>query len=205
MEDIGEKPKSTDSPSTPDEVVLANHRIENPTYIKPQGRKPHDPDVTFEEYYYYAQRTRAEEAAIEAPKTDWREILLRKKKSAAIEGQTPVSHLTAEDFANRENRLEISDEEWTNASRMFRTASWGACEFRRTPNSALVLTIFQGFYLITTDILGPYGVGFSMGTLGWGPGEASLLPPFSRVYLLTVTKESYCILSLESWRATLDI
>ena len=31
---------------------------------------------------------------------------------------------------------------------------------------------FQGFYLITTDILGPYGVGYAMGTLGWGPGIA---------------------------------
>ena len=28
------------------------------------------------------------------------------------------------------------------------------------------------FYLITTDILGPYGVGFAIGTLGWGPGIA---------------------------------
>lgn len=28
-----------------------------------------------------------------------------------------------------------------------------------------------GFFLITTDILGPYGSGFAMGTLGWGPGE----------------------------------
>lgn len=36
-----------------------------------------------------------------------------------------------------------------------RSASWGAC-----------------FYLITTDILGPYGVGFALGTLGWGPGIA---------------------------------
>jgi hypothetical protein len=34
-----------------------------------------------------------------------------------------------------------------------------------------VLMILKGFYLITTDILGPYGVGFAMGTLGWGPGE----------------------------------
>lgn len=35
-----------------------------------------------------------------------------------------------------------------------------------------VLTSCEGFYLITTDILGPYGVGFAMGTLGWGPGVA---------------------------------
>ena len=122
-----EKAKSTDSPGTPDDVVLAPS-----TYIKPQGRKPHDPDVTFEEYHYYALKTREEEASVDAPKTDWREIILRKKNPAGIEGtegHAVVSHLTAEDFANRDHRLEISDEEWTNASRMFRTASWGACEF----------------------------------------------------------------------------
>jgi hypothetical protein len=56
---------------------------------------------------------------------------------------------------NRDRRLEISDQEWTNASRAFRSASAGAC-----------------FYLITTDILGPFGVGFALGTLGWGPGIA---------------------------------
>lgn len=27
-----------------------------------------------------------------------------------------------------------------------------------------------GFYLITTDVLGPYTVGYAMGTLGWAPG-----------------------------------
>jgi hypothetical protein len=34
-----------------------------------------------------------------------------------------------------------------------------------------VLMFLKAFYLITTDILGPYGVGFAMGTLGWGPGK----------------------------------
>jgi len=105
------------------------------TYIKPQGRKPHDPDVTFEEYYYYAQKTREEEKTIEsAPRTNWREVLLRKKAEVPHEvsteepGAQPSTNLTAADFANRENRLEISDEEWSNASRTLRTASWGACE-----------------------------------------------------------------------------
>jgi hypothetical protein len=136
MEDLSEKPKSTDSPSTPDDVVLAPS-----TYIKPQGRKPHDPAVSFEEYHYYALRTREEEANIEAPKTDWREIILRKKSPGGIEGTdatAPVSTLTAEDFANRDHRLEISDEEWTNASRMFRTASWGACKFKIASHACCV-------------------------------------------------------------------
>lgn len=136
MENVGEKPKSSDSPDTPDDVILAPS-----TYIKPQGRKPHDPDVMFEEYHYYALKTREEEASIEAPKTDWREIVLRKKNPAGIEGtegSAAVSHLSAEDFASRDHRLEISDEEWTNASRMFRTASWGACQFNFTSHSCNV-------------------------------------------------------------------
>jgi hypothetical protein len=151
-----EKPHHVDSPNTSNDVVLASS-----TYIKPQGRKPHDPAVSFEEYRFYAERTRAEEVGIVPPKLNWREIVLRKKEKNEVggSGEQPTTEntksLTAADFVDEERRLEISDEEWTNASRAFRTASWGAC-----------------FYLITTDILGPYGSGFAMGTLGWGPGIA---------------------------------
>ncbi|KAK4949081.1 hypothetical protein LTR10_012454 [Elasticomyces elasticus] len=132
------------------------------TYIKPQARKLHDSAVSFEEYHYYALKTREEERDLQAPKTNWRELLTRKK---------PVNELASDadgvideekhpstgkvNLADRHVRSEVSDQEWTDASRAFRTASWGAC-----------------FYLITTDILGPYGVGFAMGTLGWGPGIA---------------------------------
>nr|POE72723.1 hypothetical protein CFP56_30663 [Quercus suber] len=158
------------------------------TAIRPQARRPHDPAVMFEEYHYYALRTRAEEESLPTPKTDWREIVLRKKPEAQQqrEEQNPdgdsdeysstVRTFPAADLSNEEKRLEISDREWTDASRAFRSASWGAC-----------------FYLITTDILGPYvsalsvlilpsdkapnvdgtqGVGFALGTLGWGPGIA---------------------------------
>ena len=45
-------------------------------------------------------------------------------------------------FAREDARINITDIEWTNANRAFRTATWAAC-----------------FYLITTDILGPFGVG----------------------------------------------
>ncbi|KAF2101224.1 hypothetical protein NA57DRAFT_34581 [Rhizodiscina lignyota] len=123
------------------------------TYIRPQMRKVHDPDITFEEYHYYALRTREEEKTIEAPRTNWREVLLRKKSANHDENNDNA----VQGFAEHKlaDRTTITDEEWTNASRAFRTASWGAC-----------------FYLITTDILGPYGVGFALGTLGWGPGIA---------------------------------
>lgn len=46
-----------------------------------------------------------------------------------------------------------TDEEWFQASRAMRTATWGAV-----------------FYLITTDILGPYSVPWAMSQLGYGPG-----------------------------------
>ena len=47
-------------------------------------------------------------------------------------------------FAREDARMAISDTEWTNANRAFRTATWAAC-----------------FYLITTDILGPFGIGYA--------------------------------------------
>ena len=127
------------------------------TYIKPQARLLHDPAVTFEEYRYYAQRTREEQKTIESPKLRWREIINRStnKDAPQINADHDDGKVSQENFANKETRLQITDEEWINASRAMRTASWGAA-----------------FYLITTDILGPYGVGFAMGTLGWGPGIA---------------------------------
>ncbi|KAH9822905.1 amino acid transporter [Teratosphaeria destructans] len=136
------------------------------TYIRPQARKLHDPAVSFEEYHYYAVRTREEELHLPAPKTNWREILLRKKPATELQPDTNAPRGVPDNekydkpppdinLANPQRRLEITDEEWTNASRAFRSASWGAC-----------------WYLITVDILGPYGVGFAMGTLGWGPGIA---------------------------------
>lgn len=129
------------------------------TYIKPQARLLHDPAVTFEEYRYYARRTREQEKHLESPKLRWREIINRTKKEDAPAIDAGADHkerkVSEVNFAREGNRLQITDEEWTNASRAMRTASSGAA-----------------FYLITTDILGPYGVGFAMGTLGWGPGIA---------------------------------
>ncbi|QIW97218.1 hypothetical protein AMS68_002736 [Peltaster fructicola] len=137
-------------------------------YIRPQQRRLHDRAVQFEEYFHYAEKTRAEQDSLPAPKTNWASTLLR----GSVEDDNQIDHTDdapgapfteKEDerrpshaqvnLSNRANRIEITDKEWTDASRALRTASAGAC-----------------FYLITTDILGPYGVGFAMGTLGWGPG-----------------------------------
>ena len=109
----------------------ADGQVAHSTYIKPQARKLHDPDVTLEEYHYYALRTREEEMTLESPKLQWRGLLSRTPKShsgdADVNGERdPAKNVVGVNLANRESRLEISDEEWTNASRAFRTASWGA-------------------------------------------------------------------------------
>ncbi|RAL63981.1 hypothetical protein DID88_003169 [Monilinia fructigena] len=148
------------------------------TYVQPQHKKLHDPSVTFEEYRYYADLARAEEHAStnhDIGDTTFFSLIVPPKNS---KGQAPVNSTiveksTGEKGVNGDTREEttvaerdvhgmahgdratVTNDEWTNASRALRTATWSAV-----------------FYLITTDILGPFGVPFALGTLGWGPGIA---------------------------------
>lgn len=133
--------------------------------IPPRMRKLHDPNVSFEEYHYYAKLTRREQdqayhAAKSAGHDGFMGIVRRQfGGKGAAETSLPAAEEQQVDAAvqvnlsDKNRRMTITDEEWNNASRALRTASWGA-----------------GFYLITVDILGPYGVGFAIGTLGWAPG-----------------------------------
>lgn len=126
---------------------------------RPQERLLHDPDVTFEEYMFYAALSRAEEdaSAHSKPKMGFMDVLLPSKNGGIRElkgnatGSSEAIHEL--NLSDPKIRATISDEEWTNASRALRTATAAAC-----------------FYLITTDILGPFGVGFALGTMGWGQG-----------------------------------
>ena len=116
--------------------------------IRPQHRRLHDPAVTFEEYHYYALKTRAEEneaAQREQTPTTFKNIIFPPKNGPGATPEENEKRRTSVtvNLAKKENRLEITDDEWTNASRALRTATWAAC-----------------FYLITTDILGPFGVGY---------------------------------------------
>jgi hypothetical protein len=116
----------------------------------------HDPGVSFEEYIYYAKITRAEEKAaneryVEAagPKTIKSVLLNRFSKgqdinhtdSAAEHSSTGEKEGLDEKAVTPRNLGRVSDSEWKTASRATRTAGWSGV-----------------FYLITTDILGPYSV-----------------------------------------------
>ncbi|KAL8716140.1 MAG: hypothetical protein Q9220_000045 [cf. Caloplaca sp. 1 TL-2023] len=119
--------------------------------------KTHDPNVTFEEYYYYARLSR--EHPSEAPETS------PKPTSTGLAKHNPFAkNLTPVHTNDTENEKSIggstnaqpwhvvSSEEHVQASRALRTASWGAI-----------------FYLITTDILGPYTTAWAFSQMGYGP------------------------------------
>ncbi len=126
----------------------------------------HDRSVAFEEYIYYAKITRAEEkisneryVAAVGPKT-FKSVL----KNRFSKGTTGFSPHDGDDNSNspteanpasgeksgfndekgvvpQQNLGGVSDSDWHNASRAVRTAGWSGI-----------------FYLITTDILGPFSV-----------------------------------------------
>jgi hypothetical protein len=126
-----------------------NAQIARSAALHPSQRVPHDVNVSFEEYHYYAQKTRAEENASINRDVEKRTIvdtiLFRKKNTNILPSADENTIALTEKDAHEEQRaahLPIDESEWNNASRLMRTATAGSC-----------------FYLITTDILGPYGVG----------------------------------------------
>lgn len=88
-----------------------------PTHIRPSQRKVHDSDITFEEYHFYAQRTREEQRQAEAPVWQWRTVFRKKSADSTEQSKSPPPAPTGSI---------VTEDEWANASRAFRTASWGA-------------------------------------------------------------------------------
>lgn len=125
----------------------------------------HDPTISLEEYMYYASITRTLESQYELEPSVLRNVLgkLGKKKSRVV--VDPVTMIAAENDKEVEESkvqvsdvpstrpLAVSDEEWDQASRAVRTATWSAV-----------------FYLVTADIMGPYSAPWAMAQLGYGPG-----------------------------------
>jgi hypothetical protein len=141
-----------------------------------------DPNVSFEEYLHYASITRAEEMAhFQATPKEKRTIAstikgrFRHTSSApapvtppeATEADEKTGSTTGEknaadpnsnvptELRHYDHPSQVSDAEWKTLSRGIRTASWSTC-----------------FFLITTDILGPFSTPWSFAQMGYGPGIA---------------------------------
>ncbi|TVY42532.1 N amino acid transport system protein [Lachnellula subtilissima] len=154
-------------PRNPDHPVVAagKHPIETELL-----KASHDHTVTFEEYAYYAAFTRAEEkeanerhVAAAGPKTIKSVIMSRFSKGTQEPTNTPPESLSTGEKNGLDEKTmtpdrnlgNVTDSEWKNASRAVRTAGWSSV-----------------FYLITTDILGPFSVPWAFAQMGYGPGVA---------------------------------
>jgi len=155
----GGDPRLHGGPGVDDKGIAAGFNYETTeTYteeqigraIRPQMRKLHDPKVTYEEYAYYAAMTRQEEDTYAAQQggTGILGVLFPSKSGS---GAGDVRKASVTNYSTAEKRMQISDEEWTNASRALRTATGSAI-----------------FFLITTDILGPFGLPYAFASMGWG-------------------------------------
>ncbi|KAF2637634.1 hypothetical protein P280DRAFT_500390 [Massarina eburnea CBS 473.64] len=123
-----------------------------------------DPNIEFENYHYWANQTRAYERTIETQGKGLSAIFqfAGTKKQGSERVQAPT---TSGGDGNPNGKLNetpldgsqygITETELSNAQRAVRTATWGSV-----------------FYLITTDILGPYNVPWAISQMGYGPGFA---------------------------------
>lgn len=103
-------------------------------------------EIVFEDYLHFAAVQRLEEdGGIEAPeKMNWFHSLSTEKG--------PNVNVDVRDL--KEYPMTPDEEERSNASRALRLSSWASV-----------------FYLITTDILGPFNAPFAIASVGWVPGE----------------------------------
>jgi hypothetical protein len=153
----------------------------------------HDPSITFEEYVYYAKITRAEERAhhLEYESDRGPRTFMSTIKDRFSKGHTGIRPATIvhngisdekvvmENNANDAHLTTISEDEWKRASRATRTAGWSSV-----------------FFLITTDILGPFTVPWAFAQMGYGPAVA----------LYTVFGVLACYSGFQLWKVfcTLD-
>lgn len=113
-------------------------------------------EPNFETYLYYAKQQREKEAA-ESKSDDmergfWADLLWGKG------GEKLVPTTNFADEKKGDTGGSVSEAEYRAASSALRTASWGSV-----------------FYLITTDILGPYTTPWAFSQVGYGPGVACFI------------------------------
>ncbi|KAF8905255.1 transmembrane amino acid transporter protein-domain-containing protein [Gymnopilus junonius] len=123
------------------EPVFHNEKLDRDSISpEPSTRRQ---GVVFEDFLYYAAIQRREEAGDKAPHSNWfTKLSDHKGKNVNVDVTDAKPPPMTED-----------EEEAANASRALRLASWAAV-----------------FYLITTDILGPFNAPFAISQVGWVPG-----------------------------------
>lgn len=125
-----------------------------------------DNTISFENYHFWANRAREYEKTITVGDKGFAQVgkMLIGKKVGGVQKDAAGNTINekavheAEEKPTTESpydRYGIAETEWEQAQRATRTATWGSI-----------------FYLITTDILGPYNVPWAISQMGYGPGAA---------------------------------
>lgn len=145
-----------------------DHRL-SVTQQEKEGHVVHQPangrdwSISFEEFVYWASITREDERAADKTFRDARgprtvkSIIRGRFSSGKNVHDLAITSSGGEQHASAGGEIitGVSEQEWKTASRAMRTASWGAV-----------------FYLITTDVLGPYTTPWAFAQMGYGPGVA---------------------------------
>lgn len=144
--------------------------IESPPSSSPYIFQEH---VVFEEYLHYAALQRHAESTVGTPNSDGqveRENEWFKKLSSHKGANIDI------DPQRRYPEIPMTEEqeERAAASRSMRLASWASV-----------------FYLITTDILGPFNAPFAISQVGWVPGEPRVFSTSEIPALMTYDQEYY--------------
>ncbi|KAJ5356758.1 Amino acid transporter transmembrane [Penicillium concentricum] len=120
-----------------------------------------DSSITFENYVYWAKRSREVEKHIstdDAGFAYWKKRLFSKRSDVTVQNTSTITepndkHTIKTNGDGTGDGWGITETEWEQAQRAGRTATWGSI-----------------FYLITTDILGPTNVPWAISQMGYGPG-----------------------------------
>ncbi|KAJ5770331.1 uncharacterized protein N7511_002382 [Penicillium nucicola] len=187
----------TDAPT--DEPQVVNPKQDQPSLIANEippsvlhgsGSIYLDSSITFENYAYWAKRSREIEKSMPTTSAGVASLknLLTGKKTAPAPAQSsqevPVTTETTEKksdlpppeetkTAHATENWGITESEWEQAQRAVRTATWGSI-----------------FYLLATDILGPTNVPWAFSKMGYGPG----------VVLYTLFGAMSCYSGLQLWK-----
>ena len=129
---------------------------------------PPTTNVEFEDYLYFAAVQRREEDLATMPRSEVEKVEKRNWFNRLSEHKGPNVNVNVHAIDNpippTADELERED-----ASRALRLASWASV-----------------FYLITTDILGPFNAPFAISQTGWVPGTKFQL--FPNIYLIKFSK-----------------
>jgi hypothetical protein len=187
-------------------IADPTHIVESDAIAQQRASNYSDASVTFEEYHYWANRSREIEKKI-APSSGQGLLGLFSRSDRKKRHEQPVSHPPevrdekdvivnpSQDPTVMDGSSAVTDSEWNNARGAMRTATWGMIIIYTThPHFA---DRFAGsiFYLITTDILGPYNVPWAISKMGYGPGFA----------LYTVFGGFACYSGIQLWQMFLGL